>query len=317
MSDAHTYEIEVFRAGTAASKGLTDADLAEVVAGYNPATSPAPLVKGHPSNDAPAFGVIEGVRQDGSRLFAKLGQVAADTVQEIRDGKWLNRSVAFWSKDHPSNPTPGKLALKHLGLLGAASPAIAGMERMKFSDDDALEATTEPGTAVVFEAAEATPTPIVTIKGTPPVTEETEFSAEDITALIAERDALKTKAEGFEAAAIAARKADDAAFCATMVTAGTLAPGAKDDLVAVFGALDAGVIEFSADRKESATAVLKKLLGGAKPIIQFGAVTDPKGDKPDVSTGAGVLAAAKALQASDAGKHLSFDAAVEAVTKEA
>jgi len=316
MSEDRTYEIEVFRAGTSASKGLTEADLSEVVAGYNAQINPAPLVKGHPSNDAPAFGVIEGVRQDGAKLFAKLGKVAAETVQEIRDGKWLNRSVAFWSKDHPSNPTPGKLALKHLGLLGAASPAIAGMERLKFSDDT-LEATTEPGTAVMFEAAPETPTEIVTIKGTAPVTDKTEFSAEERTALIAERDAAKAVADQLKADAAAARTADDVAFADGLVTAGVLPPGHKDDLVKVFGALDTGVIEFSADRKEPASTVLKRLIGGAKPILNFGAVVKPGGNAVDTTSPTAIRAAARALMATPAGAGLTFDAAVDQITKEA
>ncbi|MHB9878987.1 hypothetical protein ACSMXM_04900 [Pacificimonas sp. ICDLI1SI03] len=140
-------EIEVFRAGTSASKGITAADLQKVVASYNPALRSAPVVKGHPQNDMPAYGIIQSLRQDGNRLFATLGDLAGSILDELRLGRWINRSMAFWAEDHPSNPTPGALYAKHLGFLGAAQPAIPGMDPMTFAAEPVIASAPDNWTA--------------------------------------------------------------------------------------------------------------------------------------------------------------------------
>lgn len=296
MSDRE-YEIEVFRAGTAASKGLTADLVAAGIAAYDAEGAPAPIVEGHPEHDKPARGILSKFRMDGNRLFATLSNVADEIVEGVREKKWLNRSMAFWSPTHPSNPKPGVYYPKHLGLLGAAQPAIAGMPPLRFSADEAaIEADELPHTAVIFEAEEpATPIAIVKSKGAAPVADEPKtFTAEDIAAKDAEIARLRELAE-------ANRKADHVAFADTMIAAGTLKPADKDDLVAVFDALSPDVIEFSAERKEPASAVLKRLLGGAKPVIKFGAVVnpedEPKGDKTAEEKAQLAFAAANERQA--------------------
>lgn len=321
MSDRE-YEIEVFRAGTPASKGITEADIAAVVAAYDFATAPAPVVEGHPDHDKPAKGIIKALRQDGPRLFATLSGLADDLVEGIRNKRWLNRSFAFWHPAHPSNPTPGKLYAKHLGFLGAAQPAIAGMEPLKFSADEAtIEAPEAPDAAVVF-ALEPTPVVTVTSKGAASVADEITFTAEDMAAKDAEIARLRELADQAETNARTAREADNAAFCDSLVTDGKLPPAHKADLVAVFNALPAEPLTFAEDRTEPAAAALKRLLGGAKPVIQFGATVDPdgggdKGKKP--KTADEITKAALAFQAEQKGKgnEISFDDAVEAVGAEA
>lgn len=322
MSDRE-YEIEVFRAGTPASKGLTEAHIDAAVAAYDFEAAPAPLVAGHPEHDKPAKGIIKGFRRDGARLFARLADVADDIVEGVRKKAWLNRSMAFWDKDHPSNPKPGVYYPKHLGLLGAAQPAIAGMEPLKFSADEAtIETDTAPDAAVVF-ALEPTPIVTVTSKGAATVADEPKtFTAEEMAAKDAEIERLRGLAETAEANAKAAREADNAAFCESLVTDGKLPPAHKADLVAVFNALPAEPLTFAEDRTEPAAAALKRLLGGAKPVIQFGATTDAGGGgdggkKP--KTVEEITAAALAFQAEQKGKgiEISFDEAVEAVGAEA
>lgn len=318
MAEPATVEIEIFRAGTAASRGLTEADLDAVVSGYDAAKAPAPLVKGHPSDDAPAFGVVQSVRKEGNRLFARISDVATEIVDGVRARRWLNRSAAFFAPDHPSNPTPGKLHLKHIGLLGAAAPAIAGMDALRFSADDAaIESDAAPDAAVIFAAALDAATPVAIIhEGAKPVADETPtFTAEDYAAAMARATAAEA---ALAANAAAAARAEHVAFADGMVAAGTLIPGAKDDLVAVFAALGSDVIEFSTDRKETPVAVLKGLLAGAKPVITFGAIVDPSKGADRPKTAADINVAARQFIASEAaaGRSLSFVAAVEHVTKE-
>ena len=107
-------------------------DMAAAVRAYDAVRHPAPVVRGHPDDDRPVLGRILALRQDGSRLFATLSEMTADFLAEFSAGRWLNRSMAFWHPQHPSNPVPGVYYAKHLGMLGAAQPAIPGMDPMQF-----------------------------------------------------------------------------------------------------------------------------------------------------------------------------------------
>jgi hypothetical protein len=126
-------EIEVFRVGRS-SRGIGERELDQAVAAYSPDTDPAPLVIGHPSNDKPAHGVVAKVRRVGDRLLATLQDISDEAVTGVRTRRFLNRSIAFWHPDHASNPTPGRWNIRHLGLLGAASPGIPGMPKLAFAD---------------------------------------------------------------------------------------------------------------------------------------------------------------------------------------
>ena len=45
-------------------------------------SSAAPIVRAHPEDDAPAFGVVKALRREGNRLFGTLENVAKQIVDE-------------------------------------------------------------------------------------------------------------------------------------------------------------------------------------------------------------------------------------------
>ncbi len=49
---------------------FTEADLDSIAASYDPKKSEAPLVFGHPTTDAPAYGWVESLKREGEKLFA-------------------------------------------------------------------------------------------------------------------------------------------------------------------------------------------------------------------------------------------------------
>jgi len=171
-------EIEVFRAGTRASRGITADDIATVAA-FDCDANPIGCVVGHPQSDTLADGVIKGFRADGNSLYARVANLSEKIVEGIRGKKLLNRSMAFFSPTHPANPTPGKLAPRHLGFLGAAAPGIPGMPKLEaafsFNADGALETEADPAEAVIFEAAA---TPVRHIQEEKPQMDPTEIEAE-------------------------------------------------------------------------------------------------------------------------------------------
>lgn len=68
---------EIFKAGTRTDNSgrtvtITEADVAQAAAAYDPALHEAPLVIGHPKTDAPAYGWVGSLQADGGVLSADL-----------------------------------------------------------------------------------------------------------------------------------------------------------------------------------------------------------------------------------------------------
>lgn len=131
--------IEIFRSGEHTdSKGAVNsystADLDEIVSKYSSQVEKsdsfeAPLVKGHPGSDEPAYGWVEKLQRKGEILLAKLKDVSPELVKEIGDGRFKKVSIALYSD----------LMLRHIGLLGAMSPAVKGLKNVAFSENEFLE----------------------------------------------------------------------------------------------------------------------------------------------------------------------------------
>lgn len=100
---------------------VDDAMLDGLVDGYA-SQDPAPVVVGHPSTDAPAFGRVEGVRRIGDRLQAKLRDIAPQFREAVEQGFYSGRSIAI---------ADGKL--RHLGFLGGRAPAVPGLSPTQFA----------------------------------------------------------------------------------------------------------------------------------------------------------------------------------------
>ncbi|WP_226781845.1 hypothetical protein [Oceaniglobus trochenteri] len=145
---AATARIEVFRPGTFTPMGggnltYSAADLAAVADAYDFETAPAPVVVGHPTTDAPAYGWITGFDYDASagRLYATLGELDAAFSQAVKAGRYKKVSMSFFGPDQPANPVPGTWYPKHVGFLGGAAPAVAGLKNVKFSIPNAEAVT--------------------------------------------------------------------------------------------------------------------------------------------------------------------------------
>lgn len=104
------------------SYDITPSMLKELAETYKPNT--APLVKGHPNNDEPALGWVDRVKADGDTLFASFSQVAESFKNEVAEGLFKNVSASFFLPFSDANPAKGRYALRHVGALGAARPAI-------------------------------------------------------------------------------------------------------------------------------------------------------------------------------------------------
>lgn len=132
--------LAIFRAGQHVARDgqsytFSEADLQAIVEGYDPKLAEAPLVVGHPSVDAPAYGWAKSLRAEGGVLYAEPHQVEPQFAQLVNDGRLKKISASIYLPDTPGNPTPGKPYLRHIGFLGAQAPAVKGLPSAQFGDD--------------------------------------------------------------------------------------------------------------------------------------------------------------------------------------
>lgn len=314
-------ELEVFRADTRASRGITSADIAEAASIYDPANAPAGICLGHPKSDTPAFGRVKSFRADGASLFATI-PVQPELIDGVKKETLLNRSLAFFSRNHEANPRPGKLYPRHLGFLGASAPGIPGMKPLikalafTAEDDGGIEVIGEPAEAVIFEPA---PTPVFIARES---TVEPKPAAEPTAdQLKADREQLEKDRLAFEAEQSKAHETANAGIVDGLVAGGKLLPKDRDNVLLVFNALDPAPLEFTAtDGKAKDTlspaAALGRLLGtGVKLVPVDEGRTSPSaefkagGEKDDPKA---IEREARKLMTADS--TLSFEAAVEQVT---
>lgn len=129
------YDIEVFKSGTHTDAAgntneWTDEDLNEIVKMYNEQDNKekhtAPLVLGHPKDNAPAYGWVESLKKVGNKIIASVTDLSEDIKADVKAGKYKKVSISLYAN---------KL-LRHVGLLGAVPPAVKGLADVKFNDSN-------------------------------------------------------------------------------------------------------------------------------------------------------------------------------------
>lgn len=131
--------IEVFRSGEHRDSGgntqfYSKEKLKLIADLYNSrvaedSSSKAPIVKGHPKSDDPALGWVDYLQCDEDILKAKVSKVDPEFMHEIKDGKFKKISISLYDN----------LVLKHIGFLGAAAPAVKGLQNVEYSDNTFAE----------------------------------------------------------------------------------------------------------------------------------------------------------------------------------
>ena len=132
---------EIFRAGTRTDNNgrtitITPEQVAAIASHYSPDKHEAPIVVGHPSTNAPAYGWVGSLKAENGTLFADFAQVDDDFAELVKKGRYKKVSASFYPPNHPSNPQPENWYLRHVGFLGAHPPAVKGLAAINFADDE-------------------------------------------------------------------------------------------------------------------------------------------------------------------------------------
>jgi hypothetical protein len=134
--------IHIFRPGThtdvsGQTLAFAASDLEASAKAYDPALHEAPLVVGHPTIDAPAYGWVQSLAASADGLSAQPRQVDPAFAEMVRAGRFKKISASFYLPDAPANPAPGVYYLRHVGFLGAAAPAVKGLKPVAFAAGEA------------------------------------------------------------------------------------------------------------------------------------------------------------------------------------
>lgn len=307
--------IHIFRAGrhtdmSGRALEFTADDLKASAAAYDPAKWAAPLVAGHPTHDAPAYGEVSRLVAAGTDLEAEPVNVDPAFAELVNARRFKSVSASFYLPDSPSNPVPGVYYLRHVGFLGAQPPALKGLRPVQFADAEegvVSFADFRPGLIAglfaglrelvieKFGREEADKTlPTYTIEAvrdwaeeegeetgeTPPTQYSEDKSMSDadkarLAELEAENKCLKESAAAVQRESQAkAAKAAAAAFCESLAdTKGSKLTAAQRKLAEpLLARLDAEAepLSFGEGETKTAAAALKDLLASLPVQVQFG-----------------------------------------------
>lgn len=132
--------VEIFRVGTWNGDKYTRDDLDEMIRNFGRVGFRPPVKLGHAeASGAPASGWVEKIWRVGDRLLANFMDLPRDVFAAVKARRFDAVSAEiFWNLKRAGQTF--KRALKAVALLGAETPAVAGLKplRENFSDEDLL-----------------------------------------------------------------------------------------------------------------------------------------------------------------------------------
>lgn len=343
--------VEVFRTGDHTDSAgrqhtFTEADL-DKVAAYNPAKHEAPVVVGHPRDNAPAYGWVERVYREGDSLKADFKDIAPEFADLVKAGRFKKRSISLYPDG----------TLRHVGFLGAVPPALKGLKDVQFAEGEPQTfefGEEDPEKSVLTRFAEAflgliapgrantNPAGGPAFKEEPMPGKANDDLAVQVAALTAkvtefsEAQAAKDKriadleaankqlANRIDTTVATGRRAEITAFCEGLAAKGRLTEYQRDLAVSFMEKLDgAGDMDFAeGDKtaKKPVSEVFKAFLESLPVQVEFGefATHDRAAGKPG-DLDANTLAAKirdKVDDATKAGRTMSFAEAQAEVLRE-
>ena len=292
-------KFEIFKTGrhtdsNGNTREWTEDDLSKIANSYNPQVHEAPVVIGHPKDNAPAYGWVEALKKEGGVLYAQVKDLVPEFIDAVKKGLYKKRSISLYPD----------ISLRHIGFLGAVPPAVKGLGDVAFGDSDELrvmnyefenrkegksmkffewlkglaakEGVTFEDAPISFSEADVQVRLDAELKK-----KEAEFSEKvaSIEEARKKKEAeLKAREDAIKSKEAEAQKKEVANFCEGLLKAGRLTPammrhgmGLQNFLEQVSGIET--VLEFGeGDKKKSQTPVefMKSFLSNLPKAIEFG-----------------------------------------------
>jgi hypothetical protein len=235
------------------------------------------------------LGGVKRLAFEDGYLTPYAGELQSDLLDWLRSGAARYFSASFYLPEHPNNPVPGVLYLRHVGVVRV--PAIKGQPEpeliysesgkavtVNFSEYEAL-AMSETNTAPAGKAGQPIP---------PPAQPSADF-AEQQRELTAARAALESERAALEKERTELRRAEIVSFAEGLEKSGKILPrqkaGMVEFLAAQAPAAQACVLEFAEGpevKKFPADAWLRGFLAELPPQVEFAEVSKPGDKKPPV-----------------------------------
>lgn len=114
-------------------RSWTAEELQEMADAYNSVAGSqhdAPILVGHDGNTA--YGWLERCYVQDEILLGDYKEVSSEFAEGVNAGRHKKRSISIYPRNHPNNPTPGKLNVRHVAYVGV--PAVKGMADHMFND---------------------------------------------------------------------------------------------------------------------------------------------------------------------------------------
>ncbi len=154
-------KVPIFKAGKHVDSAgdireWTEADVRSIADKYDPINHSAPIVIGHPKDNAPAYGWVDKVEFLDGILYADFKEMNDGFVEAVKSGAYKKRSISLYPD----------LSLRHIGFLGAVPPAVKGLADIAFSEGVYMTVEFEEKTTAinVFDFADAIATQDAKIK---------------------------------------------------------------------------------------------------------------------------------------------------------
>lgn len=292
-----------FRAMNGKEFSFAVSDLEAIAKNYDPKLFASPIVVGHPKVEDPAFGWIKSANFADGILTAEPEKLEPQFADMVAAGLFKKVSASLFAPDHPANPKPGEFYLKHVGFLGAAAPAIPGLQPVNLAGDN-------EEICIEFSVPASAPEYELNPK-------KEEDLNKELLALEAKRKEQDERESRLNAKEKGLKRAEFSAFVGDLRKDGKILPVFENDLVNFMESLDNSVtIEFAADRKVTPVEFLKDYLAKQPSVVEFAEIVKETGAMNFDKTNSAVIAEraiAYKKKLEDAGTVVSFSTAVERV----
>lgn len=256
---------------TGNEKEWTEADLDNIVNSYDPKKHEAPIVIGHPTTNAPAYGWVEKLKRVGDTLYALPKQLANEFVEMVNKGLFKKRSISLYPDG----------TLRHIGFLGAQPPAVKGLPDVEFNEEEKLS------TIETDENTDLEEKPEVDIKELEEKLKQYEEQMKTLNQKEREFEELQTKyaqvlvEKSTMEKEIQKQKRDSqikefSEFVDKAIAEGKLLPKMKDTITKLYEVVSlTPVYVFSEGVKTQPSQLLTELIQSMPKIIDFGETSKP------------------------------------------